>query len=208
MKVTEIFYSLQGEGIWLGRPAVFLRLGGCVEPYCPWCDTPYAWSEFLEMGIMEILKALGRYPCRNVVITGGEPFLQWEDLKVLHAQLIECGYALQYETSGKAGIPPMEDAVIVCSPKNIKGTWLIDTACLERADYLKFLYQGAASEGTIQRFIIDNHIPADKIYIMPEGATRKAQLEKMESAFAFCKIHGYMLTVRLHILIFDGGRGV
>lgn len=208
MKVTEIFYSLQGEGVWLGRPAVFLRLAGCCAPYCPWCDTRYAWDEGQDMGQDAIVAELSRYTCRNVVITGGEPLLQWEELASLHARLIEQGYAIQYETSGKAGIPVIKDAIVVCSPKYLHGIWHIDPEALGRADYLKFIYHDQTSEQVILRFIMDNHIPVEKVCIMPEGSTREAQLAMMAPTFAFCRRHALTLTPRLHILTFDTQRGI
>lgn len=208
MKVTEIFYSLQGEGVWLGRPAVFLRLGGCLAPYCPWCDTRYAWDQALEMDQEEVLGALMRYDCRNVVITGGEPLLQWEELGGLHKRLIERGYAIQYETSGKAGIPRIEGATVVCSPKYIDHAWRIEPETLSRADYFKFIYQGQTSEQEILRFIRDNHLAAEKVYIMPQGSTRREQLGMMAQTFAFCRQQGLAMTPRLHILTFDARRGV
>ena len=208
MKVTEIFYSLQGEGVWLGKPAVFLRLGGCVAPYCPWCDTRYAWDEAQEMDQEAILTELERFACLNVVITGGEPLLQWEELGGLHARLLERGYAIQYETSGKAGIPHIEGATVVCSPKYIDQAWQIDPVSVSRADYFKFIYHDQTSEQVIIRFIRDNRIAAEKVYIMPEGSTRRAQLNMMAQTFAFCRQHGLAMTPRLHILTFDTRRGV
>lgn len=208
MQITEIFYSLQGEGVWLGRPAVFIRLGGCLEPYCPWCDTAYALSEFSAMETDEIVRGVQAHPCRRVVITGGEPFRQWEELRHLHARLIDLGYAVQYETSGKAGIPEIDHALIVCSPKCIAGTWRIDPGQLARADYVKFVYHGRASAQAIVGFVQDNRIPVEKIYIMPEGSSRQGILDRMAETFAFCLAHGFTLTPRLHILAFDGRRGV
>jgi len=208
MKVTEIFYSLQGEGIWLGRPAVFLRLGGCLAPYCPWCDTRYAWDEARDMDQEEVLASLLRHGCRNVVISGGEPLLQWDELAVVHAGLIERGYAIQYETSGKAGIPRIEGATVVCSPKYIDHVWRIEPASLARADYFKFIYHDQASEQAIVQFVTDNRLTAERVYIMPQGSTRREQLGLMAQTFAFCRRHGYTMTPRLHILTYGARRGV
>jgi len=208
MKVTEIFYSLQGEGTWLGKPAVFLRLAGCVAPYCPWCDTRYAWDEAQEMDQEEVLVSLMRYDCRNIVITGGEPLLQWQELAALHERLIERGYAILYETSGKAGIPRIEGATVVCSPKYIDHVWRIETGSVARADYFKFIYHGRTSEREIMGFIRENCIAAEKVYIMPQGSTRREQLGMMAQTFAFCRRQGYTMTPRLHILTFDARRGV
>lgn len=208
MQITEVFYSLQGEGPWLGKPAVFIRLGGCLAPYCPWCDTAYAWSEFRDMTGDEVIQTVQSYPCRRVVITGGEPFRQWEEVQHLHSRLIDLGYAIQYETSGKAGIPDVQGALVVLSPKHIDGAWHIDPAHIARADYLKFVYHSPEAEETIVKFVMDNRIPVEKVSIMPAGSTRAALLEKMSPTFAFCLAQGFTMTTRLHILAFDGQRGV
>ncbi len=74
MRVLEIFYSLQGEGVLVGVPSVFVRLAGC--PFrCRWCDTAYAWdySAGEELDPVGIVERAGRWPCRHVVLTGGEP---------------------------------------------------------------------------------------------------------------------------------------
>ncbi|HQP29925.1 MAG TPA: 7-carboxy-7-deazaguanine synthase QueE [Deltaproteobacteria bacterium] len=208
MKVTEIFYSLQGEGVWLGKPAVFLRLGGCLAPYCPWCDTRYAWDEARDMDQEAVLASMARYDCRTVVITGGEPLMQWDELAGLHERLIERGYAIQYETSGKAGIPPIEGATVVCSPKYIDHAWRIEPQTLSRAHYFKFIYHDRSSEQAIMQFIKDHHLAAERVYIMPEGSTRRAQLGLMAQTFEFCRQQGLAMTPRLHILAFDARRGV
>jgi 7-carboxy-7-deazaguanine synthase len=207
--VTEIFHSLQGEGPLLGIPSVFIRLGGCIEPLCPWCDTPYAWHDFSEMGPDEILQKVAQYGCREVVVTGGEPFLQWETgLKDLHGRLLDGGYRLVYETSGKAGVPDPPGAVVVLSPKHIGGTWHVSQTNLQRADWFKFVADDEASMEEICRFVEANTLPAEKVFIMPMGSTRADQMQRMEAVFAFCRAHGYRMTPRLHVLIFDDRQGV
>ncbi|HQI81488.1 MAG TPA: 7-carboxy-7-deazaguanine synthase QueE [Deltaproteobacteria bacterium] len=207
--ITEIFHSLQGEGPMLGTPSIFIRLGGCIEPLCPWCDTPYAWHEFREMGIDEILLEVGRYPGRDVVITGGEPFLQWESgLKGLHDALVNRGYRLCYETSGKAGIPEVQGAAIVLSPKHIDGSWHCSAQALQRADCYKFVADDLPSLREIDAFVRVHALDAERVFIMPMGATREEQLQRMETVFAFCRDHGYHMTPRLHVLVFGQRRGV
>ncbi len=209
LNVTEIFHSLQGEGPWLGIPATFLRLGGCVEPYCPWCDTPYALEESTRMSPRDILDALEGYPGRQVVVTGGEPFLQWDHgLADLHASLVLRGYRIQYETSGKVPFPLMPDALIVCSPKCIDGTWRFDPANRGRADYYKFVAHDPGSLEAMEGFIGLYALPKERVYVMPLGTTREEQLRHMEPLFCFCRDHGYRMTPRLHVLTFDSRRGV
>lgn len=75
LRVSEIFYSLQGEGRDIGRPAVFLRLAGC-NLRCVTCDTAYAWEEGEEASVQVIQERLRVFPCRYLTVTGGEPLLQ------------------------------------------------------------------------------------------------------------------------------------
>lgn len=126
--VNEIFYSLQGEGYFTGTPAVFLRLSGC-NLDCPFCDTDHTASELL--GLAEIVERLTAYPSRHLVITGGEPSLQADDLlaDVLH----EAGFYIQIETNGTHPLPEAIDWV-TCSPKS--GGAVV----LNRIDELKVVY--------------------------------------------------------------------
>jgi len=99
MKVSEIFYSIEGEGIEIGKPEVFVRLSGC-NLRCVWCDTKYAWYNGKEMSVDEIIREVKRYPCKNVSITGGEPLLQKDELLELIRKLKKMGYWVQINTNG------------------------------------------------------------------------------------------------------------
>jgi len=76
MKIAEMFYSIQGEGMLAGVPSVFIRTSGC-NLRCRWCDTPYAaWEgEGEELGLEAILGFVGAHACAYVVVTGGEPMI-------------------------------------------------------------------------------------------------------------------------------------
>jgi len=99
VKVSEIFYSIEGEGIEIGRPEIFIRLAGC-NLRCTWCDTKYALKNGNEMSIDKIIEEVRNYPCRNISITGGEPLLQKEELLELTNQLKTLGYWTQINTNG------------------------------------------------------------------------------------------------------------
>ncbi len=106
MRVTEIFYSLQGEGTRSGRPCVFVRFTGC-DLRCTYCDTSYAFQGGEERSRDEILAEVARFPCRFVLLTGGEPMLQ-RDLPELARELLARGYEVAVETHGQApldGLP-------------------------------------------------------------------------------------------------------
>jgi len=107
VRVTEIFFSIQGEGTRAGRPCVFVRTTGC-NLRCSYCDTAYAFSGGREMSLAEIVGEVERHPCRFVLLTGGEPLLQPE-LGELARLLLERGWEVAVETHGQLpldGLPP------------------------------------------------------------------------------------------------------
>ena len=105
-RINEIFYSLQGEGFYTGTPAVFLRMSGCNRK-CDFCDTDH--YEYTEMTAEEIVKEIGRYPSRHLVITGGEPTLQL-DSDLLRA-IKGLRFYVQIETNGTHAVPVEVDWV-------------------------------------------------------------------------------------------------
>lgn len=110
-KINEIFYSLQGEGFHVGTPAVFVRFSGC-NLKCEFCDTRH--EEGVMMSDEEILEQVCQYPCKTVILTGGEPGL-WVD-EDLVAALHKAGKYVCIETNGTCVLPESIDWV-TCSPK-------------------------------------------------------------------------------------------
>ncbi len=110
MRVTEIFFSIQGEGTRAGRPCVLVRFTGC-DLRCGYCDTPYAFHGGREMSRPEILEAVAAHPCRFVLLTGGEPMLQ-KELPELARQLLGRGYEVAVETHGQLPLGALPDEVI------------------------------------------------------------------------------------------------
>ncbi|MCD6572964.1 MAG: radical SAM protein [Thermoplasmata archaeon] len=102
MKINEIFYSLQGEGIDAGLPTIFIRLTGC-NLRCNYCDTRYAFYEGKYMAIDEIMESIKKWNSRRVCITGGEPLLQ-KNVYGLIEKLLEKGYEISVETNGSISI--------------------------------------------------------------------------------------------------------
>lgn len=136
MKVNEIFYSLQGEGLQAGTPAVFVRLSGC-NLQCPFCDTVHDSGR--EMSEDEVVAEVKRHAATLVVMTGGEPSLQ------LTASLVDAlhaaGRTVAVETNGTHPLPEGVDWVTL-SPKD---PWLGPQAApvLREADELKLVYDGS-----------------------------------------------------------------
>jgi 7-carboxy-7-deazaguanine synthase len=98
LTIHEIFYSIQGESTYAGRPCVFVRLTAC-DLRCSWCDTPYAFHEGTKRTLDDILDEVNRFDCPLVEVTGGEPLLQ-EDVYPLMRALIDRGCTVLLETGG------------------------------------------------------------------------------------------------------------
>ncbi len=147
-RVNEIFYSLQGEGFYTGRPAVFLRFSGCNRD-CSFCDT--AHQSFRPYTLEQIVEEVKTFPARFIVVTGGEPLLQLDEplIEALHS----AGFYIAVETNGSMAVPRGVDWV-TCSPKD--RPWAID-----RVDELKIVYQGQDVEAIASAF------DARHLYLQP-----------------------------------------
>lgn len=102
LQVNEIFYSIQGESTYAGRPCVFVRLTGC-NLRCTYCDTRYAYEDGKELEIEDIADRVSSYACGLVEVTGGEPLLQ-RDTPMLVDRLLEHGHQVLLETNGSRDI--------------------------------------------------------------------------------------------------------
>lgn len=132
MKISEIFYSIQGEGRSTGIAMVFVRLAGC-NLRCEFCDTRYALGSGYELSELEVVAEVKKYGSKWVCITGGEPFMQ--DLRVLTNHLKLEGLDIQIETNGTIYQPVICDWLVV-SPKDEKEP---DGLMLKQADEIKIV---------------------------------------------------------------------
>lgn len=110
LRVTEIFYSLQGEARGTGLPTTFVRLTGC-PLRCQYCDTEYAFSGGTLMSLEEVVAEVARHPAREVTLTGGEPLAQPEALPLLQ-RLYEEGYSVALETSGAVDVSGVDPRIV------------------------------------------------------------------------------------------------
>ena len=209
--VNEIFYSIQGEGPNAGRPAIFLRLFGC-NLRCVWCDSMFAVTgkEYQAFGIDDVIHKIQEYPCKHLVITGGEPLIQQKALKVLLEKLPE--YSIEIETNGSIPLE-IEEFIeqINCSPK-LKNSGnppypLAIKPATTKAIY-KFVVQKEEDMKAVRKYIKENEIPVEKVYLMPEGMNKKIVQERSEWLVEICKKEGYNFTSRLHVLLWGNKRGV
>ena len=111
--VVEIFKSLQGEGLDVGRECIFIRFSGC-NRNCIWCDTD--WSKGEVKTLQELLKEIEELNCSYVVLTGGEPMLQ-EGIKALTTALFSKGYEIAIETNGTVYKEDLFVDLMAISPK-------------------------------------------------------------------------------------------
>lgn len=150
MRINEIFWSFQGEGLRVGVPSIFLRLAGCTLK-CSYCDTKHAWESGRWMPLPEILdeidKQKKKYPASQVVITGGEPLEQ--DLSDLVAALKGRDYFISIETSGVEYAELAIDWWAV-SPKDVSG-YFINKGLLKRIDEVKLIVNENLSIEVIKR---------------------------------------------------------
>lgn len=230
MRISEIFYSVQGEGELTGVPSVFVRTSGC-NLRCAWCDTPYAsWNpEGEKLGIDAILTEIEKHGARHVVLTGGEPMIA-KEIRPLAEALRNRGQHITIETAGTIAPDGIACDLASLSPKlsnstpkpgSIDGSWIerhealrLQPAILrEWLDgqncQLKFVVAIESDLAEIQQLLaeIDREIPPSKILLMPEGTDTGQLAARRDWLVELCKEHGYRYCNRLHIELFGNTPG-
>ncbi len=230
MLISEIFYSVQGEGSFVGVPSVFVRTSGC-NLRCGWCDTPYAsWRpEGVEMSVETILDAVEQHPTRFVVVTGGEPLIA-KGMPELLAKLREAGKHITIETAGTIATEGVACDLASISPKLAHSTpdeatagkaWVekherlrlqpevLRAWCAAYEFQLKFVVASEADVAEVKAVIasIGASIPPEKILLMPEGITQEALKARQAWLVEICKREGWRYSPRLHIDLFGNQRG-
>jgi len=166
LRINEIFWSFQGEGLRAGVPSIFLRLAGCLIK-CPYCDTKYAWDSGRSMPLPEILdeidKQKGKYPASQVVITGGEPLEQ--DLTELIDCLKKKDFFIAIETNGVEYVTLAIDWWTV-SPKDVTG-YYIHKGLEKRIDEIKLIVNENLTVEVIKKIRgIGDYFP---IFLQPDS---------------------------------------
>lgn len=197
--LNDIYTSLQGEGRWQGRPAVFLRFTSC-NLACPWCDTKRIAKFKLEAH--EILEKIDKYNVKNVVLTGGEPTVQphlGHLLKVLKAS----GYILTIETNGMIAVPETELCdYVVLSPKYLYRNRYLDATMLRKADEVRIV----AEDEHMVEFCenMRGRITADAYYITPLELAKKIHYRRAYDLLMRLNkkskdaSNPWMLAIRMH----------
>ena len=133
--VNEIFFSIQGESSYAGRPCAFVRLTSC-NLRCNYCDTEYAFYEGKKMSLEEIIEKTESYPAHLVEITGGEPLLQ-ERVHPLITRLLDKGKTVLIETGGSLDVRPVDSRAILIYDVKCPDSGMADHNLWENLSHLK-----------------------------------------------------------------------
>jgi len=206
MKLSEIFYSIQGEGLEIGLPTVFVRLFAC-DLRCSWCDTMYAVDgrDFVDIEIAEVISQIEEYNCKRVCITGGEPLIQKSEVEHLAQQLLENGYSILLETSGHKEPPSVfftEKCVISldckCPSSGMQDRMDYELYKLLRSqDQLKFVIQDNADYNYAVSVLRSNEIDAKIVFQPVSGSdlkwlTQRVLEDGLERVRVLPQLHKYI----------------
>jgi 7-carboxy-7-deazaguanine synthase len=218
MQVAEVFYSIQGEGVTAGLPAVFVRLQGC-SVGCSWCDTKYSWDP--EAGsaveLAALVEEVSAYPCRRAVVTGGEP-LESPSFALLLKALGVQGFTIEVETSGTVPPPPSIDRSVQWNVSlKLAGSDVNEArrvnpdairAFLARDAWWKFVVTSDADVAEVLQLAERFALPRARILLQPEAVHREDLIERSRWVVEACKLHGFAFSPRLHVLLWGAKRGV
>ena len=222
----EIFWSIQGEGVSAGVPAVFLRLATC-NLACSWCDTKYTWDwethsydrEVMQLPVIQALERILAFDCSRLVVTGGEPLLQQRELAPLVTSLSKKGLYCEVETN--ATIAPQPEMAKAISQWNVSPKTSSSGNRPERREvasalsvfldlgnaYFKFV---VVEPGDVEEVcsLVDRHgLPSDRVLLMPEGTTAETVQKRSVWVAEACERYGFRFTTRVHILLWGAQRG-
>ena len=225
MKISEIFESIQGEGVNAGKESIFIRTALC-NLKCSWCDTKYTWdwknfdydTEVHEMSIDEILQKLENFTANNIVITGGEPLMQQEELISLILSFPK-KFFIEIETNGT--ILPLDELVSLIDQWNVSPKTSNSNNLLEQCEivncynffknnlktFFKFVIENESDILEINELVKKYNIDKSKIILMPQATTKDDLVSKESLIQDLCEKNGFRYTSRLHVLKWGNARG-
>jgi 7-carboxy-7-deazaguanine synthase len=227
MKIAEVFYSIQGEGMLAGVPSVFVRTSGC-NLRCTWCDTPYtSWApEGEEQQMGPLLADIRRRWATHVVVTGGEPMIQ-EGITRLTERLKDFDLHITIETAGTVYQKVTCDLMSI-SPKLANSTphrreggrraaahdnlryqpEVLKQLMAEHPYQLKFVVSAPGDLEEIEKIITETEADRSRVILMPEGTDVDQIYERARWLVDICKTNRFRYGPRLHIDIYGNQRGV
>ena len=188
--LVEIFESLQGEGRNTGRPVVFVRFAGC-NLACPWCDTDV--RQRFELTLEDLVREVGGFRAKSVILTGGEPTLV-KEMPALVAALKAAGYWIGVETNG-TNEPAWFGQIdyVACSPK----AEYAERVKLQRANEVRIVASSEDIVGFCQA--MRARIAATDYYISP--CERGGEIDFATAKSVLGKLDGWSLSVQLHKIL-------
>jgi 7-carboxy-7-deazaguanine synthase len=225
LKISEIFHSLQGEGVSTGAPCVFVRLAQC-NLHCTWCDTKYTWDferyryedEVREQTVAEVAAVVNAASSRRLVLTGGEPLLQQRALKDFFAQLAP-EITVEVETNGTIAAEPALLSRVNqwnVSPKlsnagdpehfRIKPAVLRTLRDTGHA-YLKLVVSTDADYAEADALVAELAWPAERVLLMPEANDRESLRARSFGVAEAARARSFRFSSRLHLELWGGRRG-
>jgi 7-carboxy-7-deazaguanine synthase len=228
MNLSELFYSIQGEGKLAGVPSVFVRASGC-NLRCVWCDTPYAsWKpEGDDVAVREIVRRVNDFGAKHVVVTGGEPMIM-PDISELCLSLKELGYHITVETAATVFAPVAMDLASL-SPKLSNSTPMQREggkfAIAHERQRLNFPVIQKFIDATPEfqlKFVVTDETDlleieeilrqlkgwtASDVLLMPEGIDSATLDARAPWIADVCKRTGYRFCPRLHVQLYGNKRG-
>lgn len=211
----EIFYSLQGEGASMGTPTLFLRLAGC-NLTCTWCDTAYSWKQTnaIELTAPQLKDIFAESQCHHLVITGGEPLLQEEEILAI-LPFLEDWY-IEIESNGT--ICPSAELLERVNQWNISPKLFHSGNSSSKAICPEILQIFSKTYKAWFKFVVNHksqwseiealHLPKKQIILMPQAKT-KEELDLLRPLVAkLCLQHQVRLGERLHLTLWGTKKGV
>ena len=217
MRINEIFYSCQGEGFSLGLPAVFIRLSGC-NLKCDFCDTKYSWNEGLEMNSEEVFGRINTLSYKGrVIITGGEPLCQKDELTYLCEMLKMDGWFIECETNGTISPGKLLEYIDQwnVSPKTKETLLSINQTPQSFGVHADKLYIKLVVESDLHQLAwakgfkkLNPSFPTDHIILMPCATNILDQINILKPIIEEAKKEGYRVSPRLQIIVWGQKKGV
>lgn len=208
LRVNEIFYSIQGESTYAGRPCVFVRLTGC-NLRCRWCDTTYAFHEGEQRSIEQVLEQVRGYKCPLVEITGGEPLLQ-EAVHLLIDRLLLEGYEVLIETGGSLSIDRLDRRVVKILDLKAPGSGmdphnnLENLQHLDKKDQIKFVVADRR-DYEWARQVMAEHALAEKAHILFSPVLGELHPRELAEWILTDRLN-VRLQIQLHKYLWDPSR--
>jgi len=179
IEICEIFYSLQGESSYSGKPCIFIRLSGC-NLRCSYCDTQYSYAPGTMMSVESILQTISEFPARLVELTGGEPLWQEESIALMEA-LLQRDYTVLLETNGSLWIEDVPQAVVKILDVKTPGSGCGDSFMkwnlkqLSEQDELKFVLTSHEDYRFALDFIKEHKLEGRIIHFSPVTSVLPAE---------------------------------